>query len=390
MSGAGKTVGLDALPLLANYGKGAGISKYLVNWFGAMRRAGGFDYKLFVRGMKNYFVSGGRLRTEFGCPARGLFLPDRVQAAAWRAPLLPGLLERALYGGLDLYVSTTYFTPSLARTKVASFFYDIIPLRSAGVAEDYKRSFLELAATTISRSSVLLTISEHARADILSYFSLPAEKVKVIYPCISGLFRPRVLDGESAAVLRKFGLESGGYVLSTGTISRNKNQAALLRAYLKLIKGRGFRYKLVLAGKTDSDPAGFAEVRDLVVRHGLGGRVLIAGYLDDAQAAVLCSFARVFAFMSLYEGFGMPVAEAMACGTPVVSSNAASLPEVCAGAALEADPRDTDAIAEALYRAAEDEGLRPRLSRAGLERASFFGPETAAARTLQVFERVTA
>ena len=212
------------------------------------------------------------------------------------------------------------------------------------------------------------------RAD---YFGTPPEKVHVLYCGVDARFHPEKEPGEQERLRDRYSIESP-YVLSVGTLQPRKNYVRLIKALanlppvnlqLVIAGGRGWLYEDVLAE---------AE------KHGDCVRVL--GFVDDADLPALLRNAALFAFPSLYEGFGLPVLEAMACGVPVVCSNASSLPEVAGDAALTIDPLDTDGLAEAMSRVLADADLRQEMIDRGLAQAARFTWEKAARQLLGLFE----
>jgi glycosyltransferase involved in cell wall biosynthesis len=173
------------------------------------------------------------------------------------------------------------------------------------------------------------------------------------------------------------------YLLSVSTIQPRKNYTRLIEAFAKLISDFGFRISdlhLVICG---SRGWMFDDVFQTAERLGLRDRVLFPDFVSDDDLPALYAGATLFVYPSLYEGFGLPVAEAMACGAPVVSSNASSLPEVAGDAALYFDPRDVDAMTDALRRALADDALRADLRARGFAQAKKFSWEKAAAELQQ-------
>src|SRR6185436_16160994 len=162
-----------------------------------------------------------------------------------------------------------------------------------------------------------------------------------------------------------------------------KNQARVVRAFARLVE-RGADHDLVLIGKEEHSGR---EVREEIAWAGLGDRIRLAGFVSREELVALYNLADFSVYASHYEGFGLPVVESMACGTPVLTSEASCLPEVAGGAALLVDPCDDDAITEAMARMMEDAALRARLRDAGLERSRAFRWEVAAERTLDAYRR---
>jgi glycosyltransferase involved in cell wall biosynthesis len=233
------------------------------------------------------------------------------------------------------------------------------------------------------RAEVVLTDSEHSRRDLVRYLAVPDVQVRVIACGIDPQFRPVENSPDRYSVLARYGIDRP-YLLYVGGINARKNIARLFEAYARL-RERHPGLALVIGGKRQWQTG---EIDAAFQRFNLEGHVHFTGYVDDRDLPALYSAAEVFVFPSLYEGFGLPPLEAMACGAPVVTSNASSLPEVVGDAALTVDPYDVDGLAAAIERALTDEGLRAELRRRGLERAARFTWERAAHETLAVYEQV--
>lgn len=246
----------------------------------------------------------------------------------------------------------------------------------------WDRLYLDLSTHYHIRVAAhILADSRATRDDLIREYDADPARIIVVYPGVDETLR-RVDDPAAIAAVRaKYGIP-GEYALYVGTLHPRKNLVRLIEAFSAL---ESSTLKLVIAGQKgwlyDSI---FARVREL----GMEQRVIFPGYVADADLPALLSGARVFAFPSLYEGFGFPVLEAMACGVPVVCSNVSSLPEVAGDAALLVDPLDTRAWATALEQALMDEELRAELIRRGHAQVRRFSWRRAAEETLRVLERV--
>jgi glycosyltransferase involved in cell wall biosynthesis len=224
-------------------------------------------------------------------------------------------------------------------------------------------------------ATTVIAVSECTRRDLVERFGVPADRIRVIYNGIDhSRFRPMEVDSE--AVARRFGLRQP-FILCVGSLMPWRNASRLLRAAARL------DYGLLFVGR---DIWGTDPTARLAAERGWDQWARFAGYVPDADLPALYAAARVFAYPSLYEGFGIPPVEAMACGTPVVASTAGALPEVLGDAALLVDPYDEDALAEALQAAAEDRG---ELRRRGLERAARYSWPRAADQTWEVYRAVS-
>ena len=244
-------------------------------------------------------------------------------------------------------------------------FPQYLPSRGAYM---YARASMWMA---VKRSHRILTVSEASKRDIMHFFDVAPEKIVVVYNAIDERFRTAPSDEEVARVRERYQLDHG-FVLYVGNIKPHKNLVRLIEAF-DLLRRRGFEeLKLLIIGDEISKlPA----LRRAVHTHKLHKHVRFLGYLPDETLAVLYRLAAVFVFPSLYEGFGLPPLEAMACGTPVVTSNVSSLPEVAGDAAVLVDPYDVESIVDGIERVLTDPALGAELrrQRASLARASSRG-----------------
>jgi glycosyltransferase involved in cell wall biosynthesis len=225
-------------------------------------------------------------------------------------------------------------------------------------------------------ASAVIAVSETTRRDLVERYAVPPERIRVVYNGVDhSRFRPAEVDAE--AIARRFGVPFP-FILCVGSLMPWRNAARLLRAAARLEN-----YGLLFVGRDiwGSDPTA-----RLAAAQGWDW-ARFTGYAADADLPALYAAASVFAYPSLYEGFGIPPVEAMACGTPVVASNAGALPEVLGDAALLVDPYDENALAEALQAAANDRGT---LRKRGIERAARYTWPTAAAETWQVYTEAAA
>lgn len=243
------------------------------------------------------------------------------------------------------------------------------------------RFWLPLALRHVN---AVITDSEQSRRDIMSHLSTPSNDTVVVSAAADRRFRP-IEPAATAAVLQEYGIDSP-YILYVGALESRKNLPRLLEAFGQL-REWSTNWKLVIVGARKWK---FSPIFDTVQRLALASHVHFTGYVADEHLPALYSGADLFTFPSLYEGFGLPVLEAMACGTPVVTSNSSSLPEVAGDAALLVDPTDVAAIAQAMRRILEDEALAADLRQRGLARAAEFSWERTARETIAVYERVLA
>ena len=243
-----------------------------------------------------------------------------------------------------------------------------------------KQRYLDLlTGLSVRRAARVITVSESTRRDVLRFYRVDPERVVTVPNGVDPSLAP-VTDRERLAAFRKEHGLPDDFILFVGTLQPRKNLVGLLRAYARM--GARVDAPLVVAGGKGwmYEPV-FNEVRAL----GVEDRVIFAGYADPEDLALWYSAATVFVYPSLYEGFGLPVLEAMACGTPVITSDTSSLPEVAGDAALLVNPRDVDAMAAAIARLMGDPALRADLRERGLARARAFSWERTARETAAVY-----
>jgi glycosyltransferase involved in cell wall biosynthesis len=239
---------------------------------------------------------------------------------------------------------------------------------------------------SLEAASAVLTDSDFVKQEMVELFGVAPEKIFPILLGVSPEFFPRT-PAECNAMLADHRLAHGQYVLSVGTLEPRKNIPALIDAYSMLPANLQQRFPLVLVGMRGWLTSGLeARMKPLVER----GVIKPLGYVADEMMPLIYSGAAAFVFPSLYEGFGLPPLEAMACGTPVISSRSSSLPEVVGDAGVLVDPLNVDALAESLHRVLEDREFAELLGQQGVRRAAGFSWKKTAAETIAVYRRALA
>ncbi|MEZ0542588.1 glycosyltransferase family 4 protein [Fibrella arboris] len=231
----------------------------------------------------------------------------------------------------------------------------------------YAKTFINLA---VRKANEILTISRYSEAEILKFTNIKRTNIHVIYLGIdNGLFT-RIDDLSIRKSTRDRYNVPEKYVLFVGNVKPNKNLKSLVAAFILLLESLP-NHHLLIVGKKEGFITGDSELFTLIDEHEvLRERVVFTGYVEFSDLPVLYSMASVFAFPSLYEGFGFPPLEAMACGCPVVASNRASIPEICGKAALYVDPLDSTSFASALYQMITDNALRTSIVQEGYRQAA--------------------
>jgi glycosyltransferase involved in cell wall biosynthesis len=295
---------------------------------------------------------------------------------------VPRMKTRTLRGCEDyVFHGPNFYLPSFGGRSLATM-HDLSPYIWSDCHPPervrYMRSEIELA---LSRASMLITDSEFTRREVSDYFSWPIEKIRAIPLASAGCFYPRspeLLQG----LLQKFSLLKGEYTLFLGTIEPRKNLSTLLDAYESLPVSLRKRWPLILAGYSGwQSEAIFARIE----KGSRSGWIRYLGYLLPEDLPLLMAGARLFVFPSFYEGFGLPVLEAMASGIPVVCSNSSSLPEVAGDAALMCDAADTKTLCQLIAKGLDDEAWRASARELGLIQAAKFSWSRCARETVEAY-----
>jgi glycosyltransferase involved in cell wall biosynthesis len=367
-------IGIDGTPLL---GERSGIGNYTSRLLEALLR---------LNPCSDYFLYSNRpLGTLETALARAVPVENYLPQSRWLwlQMVLPRLLAQSqiqLCHFPNLMAPLVQPRPCVITIHDASLF--LYSHTHPGKRLLAMRLLLPLVAR---RAAAVITVSHHSRQDLIRILRLPPEKVHVVYEAAPRHFRRVVDTNHLERVQRRYQLPDQ-FLLFVGTLEPRKNLARLARAYQQ-VRQRGYRHHLVLVG-----PRGWlmGEFEREVERLNLADVVHVVGYIPEADLPAVFSLATLFLFPSLYEGFGLPPLEAMACGTAVLSSNNSSLAEICADAALLVDPTDEQSLADGLACLLADPDWRSDLAQRGLERAKAFSWEQAAVLTTAVYEQVMA
>jgi glycosyltransferase involved in cell wall biosynthesis len=335
-----------------------------------------------------FYASRNRIQpSAFSRPPSAIHrLPfhDKWLMRMWHRLRLPIPVE-LITGRVDLFHSPDFtLPPTLPGVPTLLTVHDLSFIRDPASAWPSLRNFLNKAVPrSVQRATHVLADSQATKADLIELFGTPAEKVTVLYSGVEARFVPIHDRAEINRVCAKYQL-SRPFILSVGTLQPRKNYGRLIEAvgrvasivphHLVITGGKGWMYETI-----------FEQVK----QSGLEGRVHFPGFVDDADLPALYSAADLFAYVSLYEGFGLPLLEAMACGTPVIGSNTSSLPEVIGEVGLQVNPHSVDDIARTLQQMIDQPELRERSIGAGLERAKTFTWDKAARELLSIYDQIT-
>lgn len=377
MRGGRLPVVLDVSPGV--HGRG-GIGRYALELATALANAGqGAEYTLFYNRAGEAAVPAALCRL----PRLTTHLGDRP----WRLRVLLGHLlgrpDDSLFPGQGLFHATDHLLPRLGAMRSAFTLHDLAFRFHPETHATLNRWFLALMMPRFLRAADgVIAVSESTRRDAVRLYGLDEARMRVIPEGVGAHFRPLAAE-ELAAVRTRHHLPPG-YILHVGTIEPRKNLERLLEAYHAL-RAAGEAPKLAIAGRRGWHCEGFFRRRREL---GLEEEVILLGHVAEEDLPTLYGAAALLAFPSLYEGFGLPVLEAMACGTPVVAGDTSSVPEVAGDAALLVSPHDTGALAGALRRALTDGPLRATMRARGLARAERFTWARAAAATSAFYEEL--
>ena len=339
---------------------GAGSASYTRGWLGALPEAGFAGQLLLIGPAPTAEQLDGLEAVDV--VAEGARLCDEW----WEQTALPALLDGLQPGPVHLarhHAAHAALLPAGQRgvrpgLRAPSA---VLPARPA-------RLPAPLGAAQLSVADAVVTLSRFGRTELIDCYGLAPERIAICPGGVSERFRPTADRAELRPVLDRYGI-SEPYLLSVCSLEHNKNLPRLLQAFSIAAEGAEGDWRLVLTGRPGSAAP---QLHQLIAQLGLAERVILTGFVPDDDLPALYAGAELFAFVSLYEGFGLPPLEAMACGTAVLASTAASLPEVLGKAAWLVDPTDLEAIAGALGTLMADEGARGKLAEAGLRRAARF------------------
>jgi glycosyltransferase involved in cell wall biosynthesis len=365
-----------------------GSGQYTRELWRALHEAGLVDGELRVTmlhppGQKVASDADATLGAHYQAQSRWA-MSDNLRELWWEQVEL-GKAARML--SMDLLHSPYMAAPLLSRCPLVVTIHDLIPLR----LPEYRgsrlfRLYLRLATAAARRARLLLTDSHCSRRDIIELLHMPEQRVKVTYLAVGAQYRSATVEQQAETRVR-FDLPQG-YIFYIGGFDVRKNVIGLLRAYAAALPKMDQPRVLAIAGKPPNDkarlgsPALFPDVYAEAQRLGLGDNVRWLGRVSDVDKAVLYAAAGLFVFPSLYEGFGLDPLEALACGTPLVCSNAASLPEVVGDAAILVDARDPANLSVAMLAVLNDEAKQAELRARGPKQAAHFTWERTARATV--------
>lgn len=369
----------------------SGIGRYTLELAGQLPLCPGVEEVVYL--------VGDQVQADFD-PAAIRPRPPASRFRQWLKPLLPYKLllgpyrrrrARVLAAGLHDYRDYLFHSPNFSLPPVAG--RAVVTLHDLSVfhypqfhPRDRVNYLRDQIAHSIERADHLVTDSAFVRDELLQLFKLAAARVTDVPLGVDAAFRPHPV-GELQVVMARHGLRAGAYLLSVGTIEPRKNLAGLLRAYRQLDIAQRRQYPLVIAGAYgwNSGP-----LMEQVEQMRGTGELIYLDYVPESDLPALYAGAAAFCYFSFYEGFGLPVLEAMASGVPVICASGSALDELCAGVAEQADPHDDAAILESLQKGLDDQAWRSEARERGLAQAASFTWQRSARRLAGVFAELMA
>lgn len=316
-------------------------------------------------------------------------LPPRVQTRCVSSNPYKRLgfdLSRRLRADCPDVLHVQYTAPLLSRVPVVVSVHDVSYLEHPDYFTAFRARQLRLTAKrTVERAARVLTPSEFSKRAILRYYRLREDNITVVPNGVSARFRPLDRGRTRARLEQRFGI-GGPFILTVGDLQPRKNHLGLLRAFEELLRARpSLPHRLVFVGK---DTWASAELHRAAARSPVRDRVHFTGFVEEEDLLCFYGACDVFAFPSFYEGFGLPVLEAMACGRAVICSDTTAMPEVADSAAILVNPYATAEITRAMLDVLLDAQLRTRLERLGQQRAALYSWRRSARQTLDVYYAV--
>jgi glycosyltransferase involved in cell wall biosynthesis len=378
------TIGID---YTAAYEQGGGIGRYVRELTAALFQLPQTEreYRLFVAGASSPPGHLQSVPTVVDYQWKATPLSTKWLARIWHRAQLPVPVE-IFTGPLDLYHSTDFvLPPTHPQTRTVLTVHDLSFLRAPETASPRLQRYLSrVVPHSVERADHILADSVATRDDLIALYNTPLDKITVLLSGVHQGFRRVESVAQHAAIRAKYGIDERPYIFSIGTVQPRKNYGRLVEATAAL-RREGYDVQVVIAG-------GRGWLEDAIYQaldtFNMRDHVRFIGYVDDADLPALYSAATCTSFVSLYEGFGLPILESMACGTPVVTSNVSSLPEVAGGAALMVDPTNVPELVAALCEVIENNTTRSTLQMRGYDQVKQFTWEQAAKQLVTTYDRV--
>jgi len=375
-----------AIDYTAAIRKGAGISNYVRSLVDA----------LLAQDSRNQYtlLMSGRPARGYPFPqaenvrGRSIIIPDRYLNMLWYRWRLP-LYATFFTGQVDIYHGPDFVLPPInGKVRKVVTVHDLAYVEQPEYVMPQLATFLnKVVPEAVAAADVVAAVSQAACHTLIEHFKISPEKITIIPNGIRAYFR-RITDPILLSATRhKFGLKHP-LILGVGTLEPRINHAGLIKAFHKAQSAAGNKSRPAMLALAGGPGWLFDETQQLIAKLKLENKVRILGHVTDLELITLYSMADVFVFPSFYAGFGVPLLEAMACGTPVITSNTSSLQEIAGDAAVLIDPHNTGQIARAMLQVLESEQLREELRQKGFARAQHFTWPKAASKMLSVYQKL--
>lgn len=376
------TIGIDYTPA---YEQGGGIGRYVRELTHALAELDNSNqYRLFVAGAKSNQLPVPIANNFHWKPTQ---ISTRWLARLWYRAHIPFPVEQ-FTGRVDLYHSTDFvLPPTYPNTRTLLTVHDLSYLRTPETASPKLRRYLsQVVPNSIARANHALADSVATQQDLIEIYHVPDDKITVLLSGVNDSFSPVTSAQKLQSVRQKYGIGDRPYIFSIGTVQPRKNYARLVEA-LSVLREKGHDVSVVIAGGR-----GWLEdeLYHAIDRLNMQDFVHLIGYADDADIPALYSGAVFSSFISLYEGFGLPILESMACGTPVITSNVSSLPEVAGDAAPMVNPENINEAVFIMERLLTDSTYHTQCIQLGFEQIKQFKWEKSAQKLLQVYDELLA
>lgn len=373
-------IGID---YTAAHEQGAGIGRYVRELVRALAAQDDqTPYRLFVAGATRQTVPPLPGTNFSWHPTR---ITPRWFARLWHRAQLPLPVE-TFVGRVPLFHATDFtLPPTLPGTQTLLTVHDLSFVRAPETTTPVLKAYLDVVVPrSVKRATHVLADSQATKDDLVELYGTPSQKVTVLLGGVNPEFAPVHDRARRQAVRRRYNLPDNPYVFSVGTVQPRKNYARLIEAMAALGPEFDDIHLVIAGGRGWLD----APIFQAVDAHGLGERVHFTGFVEDVDLPALYAEAVCLAYPSLYEGIGLPVLEAMACGVPVITSNISSMPEIAGDAAVLIDPYNRDQLTAALHRVLSQDSLRADLIARGRVQVAYFTWERAARQLRDVYERM--
>ncbi|MCM8785119.1 MAG: glycosyltransferase family 4 protein [Candidatus Omnitrophica bacterium] len=376
-------IGIDLTPLLR--GKKTGVGWYAFNLIKNIRKIDKENiYVLYGSSLLKYFKKN---------EIKKFFKSENFYICVKPFPCLiyNFILQRFLpieflYGKFNIIHNLYPFSTFNLYGKQIVTVHDLIPLIYPYLTEPLSFQEFKFNITkVIKRADKIITVSYSTKKDIIKFFNISPEMIEVIHLAADEIYRPIEDEKVIDYIKKRYGVDDR-YILYVGTIEPRKNIPRLIDAFV-IVKEKFPEYKLVLCGKIGwKSDFFYRKIREVPEK--IKKDIILTGYVPLSDLPYLYNRCEVFVYPSLYEGFGLPVLEAMRCGVPVITSNVSSLPEVVGDAGILINPENKEEIVEAILSVLNSEDLKKTLSRKGLERAKLFSWEKTAKETIGIYKKI--